>query len=161
MKNILAAVLLLAFTNTKAQDSLAVYQRFPAVPPFSIMRLPDSTYYTKDDLQKNKPVIIMIFSPDCDHCQKATKEILENYKVFKKAQIVMASPVGFNYIKKFYSEYKISNYPGIIMGMDGSHFFGYFYKIINFPAIFLYDKKGQFVKSFEGSIPIKTIESLL
>lgn len=162
MKNILIGLMLLGISHPiHAQDSLAVYQRFPAIPPFSIMRLPDSTFYTKDDLKNDKPVIIMIFSPDCDHCQKAIKELLENYKIFKKAQIIMASPVGFNYIKIFYTEFKIANYPGIVMGRDGSHFFGYFFKIVNFPAIFVYDKKGLFVKSFEGSFPVKEIESLL
>jgi len=73
----------------------------------------------------------------------------------------MASPVGFEYIRKFYKEYKIADYPGIVMGRDGSHFFGYFYKIVHFPAIYVYNKKGQFVKAFEGSLPVKELKELV
>jgi thioredoxin-related protein len=33
-------------------------------------------FYSNINVQKNKPFMIMFFSPDCDHCQKQTKDIL-------------------------------------------------------------------------------------
>ena len=161
MKTLVLLSILVIFSMAAIAQDSAVYKRFPTVPPFSITRLPDSSLFTKKDLKKNKPVIIIIFSPGCDHCQKATEELLNNYKVFKKIQIVMASTVGYEYISKFYIENKIQNYPAIIMGRDWTNFFGYFYTIKNFPAIFVYDKKGNFIKSFESSLPVKEIEDLV
>lgn len=143
-----------------AQDS-AIYKRFPAIPPFTIIRVPDSTLFTKNDLTKNKPVIIMIFSPDCDHCQKATRSLLENPVILKKARVIMASTVGYEYINKFYSEFKIAEHPGIVMGRDATDFFGYFYGIKNFPSIYMYDRKGRFVRSFERHFPVGELESIL
>ncbi|HMJ48292.1 MAG TPA: hypothetical protein VK498_13250 [Ferruginibacter sp.] len=157
------ALTLLLFTLSaivSAQDS-AIYKRFPIVPPFSIIRVPDSTVFTKMDIKKHSPVIIMIFSPDCDHCQKATRALLDNYPLFKKAQVIMASPVGYDYIKKFYREYNIQDYPRIIMGRDPTFFFGDFYSFKTYPSIFVYDKKGKFVQSFEGSLPVKELKELL
>jgi thioredoxin-related protein len=142
-------------------DSTAIYLRFPAVPPFSITKVADSTAFTKADLAKRKPTLIFIFSPDCDHCQDKTRELIANINLFKKAQIIMASPLEHHLLKKFYEEYKIADHPNIIMGRDPSYFFGTFYKVKSFPAIFLYDKKGNFVKAFDGTVPVQEIAKFL
>lgn len=142
-------------------DSTLIYLRFPTVPPFSIIKVPDSTRFSKEDLSRKKATIIIIFSPDCDHCQHATKELTTNIRLFKKAQIVMASPLEYSYLKKFYEEYKIADHPNIIMGRDPSYFFGTFFRVRSFPAIFVYDKKGNFIKSFDGSVPIERVAEVL
>lgn len=142
-------------------DSAAIYLRFPTVPPFSIIKVPDSSKFTKNDLAKRKATLIFIFSPDCDHCQAETKSLIANIKLFKKAEIIMASPLDYTLIKDFYEEYKIADHPNIIMGRDPSYFFGTFYKLRSFPALFLYDKKGNFVKAFDGSVPVTAIAEFL
>lgn len=146
---------------TAQADSTLLYLRFPTVPPFSITKVSDSTRFTKDDLSRKKATIIMIFSPDCEHCQHETKELIANIKLFKKAQIIMASPLDHQILKKFYEEYKIADYPNIIMGRDPSYFFGSFYRVRSFPAIFVYDKKGKFISSFDGSAPVQKIADIL
>lgn len=142
-------------------DTSLLYLRFPTVPPFRIITMADSTAFTKADLSKKKATIIMVFSPDCEHCQAETKAITARIELFKKVQIVMASPLDYDYIKKFYEEYKIADYPNITMGRDPGYYLGTFYKIRSFPAIFLYDKKGNFVKAFNGSFPVEQIAELL
>ena len=100
---------------------------------------------------------MFIFSPDCDHCQNETKSLTANIALFKKAQIVMASPLEYVHIKQFYEDYKIAAYPNIIMGRDPSYFLGSFYNVHSFPALFLYDKHGKFVKAFDGSVTVTQI----
>jgi len=73
----------------------------------------------------------------------------------------MVSPVGYEFIKKFYDEFKIADYPNITMGRDPGYFFGTFYKVRSFPSIYLYDKKGNFVKKFDGSTPVEQIPTFL
>lgn len=161
MKRILVLILITFFgkVSVAQTDSLPVYLRFPTVPPFNIIKVPDSSRFTKDDLTNKKATLIFIFSPDCDHCQNETKSLTANIKLFKKAQIIMASPLDYKLIKQFYVDYKIVNYPNIIMGRDPAYFLGTFYKIRSFPAMFLYDKKGNFVKAFDGSVPVTEIAS--
>ena len=142
-------------------DTSLLYLRFPNIPPFSITRVPDSTKFVKDDLKKKTATIIMVFSPDCDHCQHETKQLTANIALFKKAQIVMASPLDYAAIKKFYIDYNLADYPNIIIGRDPSYFLGTFYHIRSFPAIFVYDKKGNFVQAFDGSIPVEQIAAVL
>ena len=103
----------------------------------------------------------MVFSPDCEHCQEETKELTAKMKLFKKAQIIMVSPLDYGYMKKFYTDYKIADHPTITMGRDPGYFFGTFYKVRSFPSIFVYDKKGNFVKSFTGLTPVEEIAAAL
>ena len=82
MKKLFIAICLLTGLHAGAQelkDSLAPYQRFPQVPPFTMMIAPDSTAFAKADLKKKKAVMIVYFSPDCDHCKHFTKELLAHH----------------------------------------------------------------------------------
>jgi thiol-disulfide isomerase/thioredoxin len=142
-------------------DTLPGYKRFPTLPPLDILRLPDSSHFRRADLQKRKATIIMLFNPDCSHCQKATEDLLANIALFKKAQIIMVSSTPYAQIRKFYADYGIASQSNIVMGLDPSFFLGIFFKISHFPSIFIYDKKGDFVKSFEGSLPVKEIAESL
>jgi thiol-disulfide isomerase/thioredoxin len=154
--------LLFAATISMAQtDSIPLYMQFPNVPPFSIMQAPDSTKFSKEDLTKNKPTLIIMFSPDCDHCKHETTELLRNIELFKHWQIIMVAHLDYNLIKQFYTKFNIADYPNIVIGRDGAYFLGTFYKIETYPTMFLYNRKGKFVKKFEGSVPAKTISETL
>jgi len=143
---LLLVVVIMSKASFAQTDTSLLYIRFPIVPSFKLINIADSTfktYFTKDSLKKKTATIIILFSPDCEHCQHETKEITAHIDLFKKAQIVMASPLNELFIKAFYDEYKIANFPNITMGRDPSYFLGTFYKVRSFPAIFLYDKKGN------------------
>jgi thioredoxin-related protein len=163
-KIFIAIVLLFSFLHGWAQekeDSIPVYQRFPTVPPFTIMCAPDSTAFSKADLKKRRPVMIVVFSPDCEHCKHFTKELLAKSNLFKKATIVMASSLNYDLIKKFYDDDKIADYPNIKMGRDGTYFLSTFFKVRSYPTIFVYNKKGKFVERFEGTAPLEKMAAAL
>lgn len=157
----LTVLILIAMCTHAQADSTLLYLRFPTVPPFTITKVSDSTKFSKADLSRKKATIIIVFSPDCEHCQHETRELTANIKLFKKAQIIMASPLEHAYLKKFYEEYNIAACPNVIMGRDPGYFFGTFYRVRSFPAIFVYDKKGNFVKEFDGSVPVEKIAEIL
>jgi thioredoxin-related protein len=161
-KYILLLVVVLSVKSGIAQtDTSLLYLRFPIVPSFKLTNIADSSYFTKDDLKKKKATVIIIFSPTCEHCIEETKELKEKIGLFKKAQIVMASPLEYSYLRQFYDENKIGDYPTITMGRDPSYFLGTFYKVRSLPSIFVYNKKGDLVKSFIGSTPIEEIAAAL
>lgn len=147
-----------AFSQEK---TLPVYKQFPQVPPFDIVLVPDSTRFKKADLKKKKPVIVVVFSPDCDHCKHATKDLLAQTKLLKEVQVVMASNLPFNYIKQFHKDFDIAIYPGIKMGWDDKYFLSTYYEVRSYPAVFVYDKKGQLVQEFAGSVSFEKIAAAL
>ncbi len=143
-------------------DSLPpVYRRFPTIPQFTVYKAPDSTTFTKNDLQKKKPVVFMIFSPDCEHCQHETEALLANIDKFKNTQILMITYLPYDEMIQFYKKYKIADYPEITMARDAKFFFPVFFKVRSLPSIFVYDKKGDFKKNFEGSVKINAVSEVL
>ncbi len=60
-------------------------------------------------------------------------------------------------MKTYYDEFKIQNYPNIIMASEPTRQIMYFYDIKYFPGLFVYNKKQQLVKGFEGEVKLDTI----
>lgn len=125
-----------AATFSQADNDAPVYLRFPSIPQFTIYRAPDSTAFSREDLQKMKRVLFMVFSPDCEHCQHETEELLANIKKFKNIQIVMITYLPYEEMIAFYKNYKIADYPQIIMARDTKFFFPVFFKVKNLPSVF-------------------------
>ncbi|MEP6597089.1 MAG: hypothetical protein ABJA71_14145 [Ginsengibacter sp.] len=145
-----------AFVCFSQVDTLPVFKRFPYIPEFTIYKAPDSTVFTRENL-KRKPSVFIIFSPDCEHCKIETAGLLLNINKFEKAQIIMVTYLPYEEMIKFYKEYKIANYPVITMGRDAKFFFPIFFRVRNFPSIFVYDKAGKLQESFEGVVDVDKI----
>jgi len=133
------------------------YLRFPTVPPLKILKVDSLTYFTKDNLKKNRPSLIIIFNPGCEHCQHETKEITANIDKFRNIQIVMTTPESFDKMRDFYKEYKLKDFPTITIGRDEHFTLPSFYYIHNLPFMAFYDKKQKLISVHEGSFPIEKI----
>jgi len=155
--------LLCIFQVTRAQDnaSLPVYLRFPTVPQFTIYKAADSSAFSRENLQKRKPTVLFIFSPDCEHCQKETKELLSKIDKFKRSQVIMVTTQPYEDMVQFYKDYHIADYSEITMGRDTKFFFPVYFRVQNLPSIFVYNKKGELKKSFEGSVNIDKVAEAL
>jgi len=141
----------------KDSITLAPYQRFPTVPPFKLLKIDSSSYFTKNDLQKNKPVLIMLFNPDCEHCQHETEQIVKNIDQLKDIQIVMATVMPFSMMKSFYEKYGLQKFENINVGQDTKYTLPTFYQIRFLPYLAMYDKKGNLLTTFEGSMKIEDL----
>lgn len=158
---LIAALFITQLGFSQDDTSKPVYLRFPSIPQFTIYKASDSTKFTREDLQKRKPTVFIIFSPDCEHCQHETEALIANIDKFKDAQIVMVEYLSHEQMIKFYKDYKIENYPNIIMGRDSKYILPLFFKVESLPAIYVYDKKGKFKQAFSGSVKIDKVADAL
>ncbi len=143
-------------TNTTT-DSVPAYLSTGTIPTFTTYKAPDSTLFTDKDLTKGKPLLLMIFSPDCGHCQMVAKEILENTDHLGNAQILMTTWLPYSDMMSFYKTYKIADYPQITMTWDPKYFFLPYFHVQTFPKLLVYNKKGKYVKEFQGIIQIEDV----
>lgn len=149
---ILAALVITGYSQT---DSIqAPYKKFPFFPPVKLV-LPGNETFTKADLPKKKPVMLMVFSPMCEHCQKETEEMIKNIDKFSKSIIVMATMMPYDSMMSFREKFKLAGYDNIIVGQDTQFFLPVYYMISNLPFLAFYDKKGKLISVFEGSMPIE------
>jgi thiol-disulfide isomerase/thioredoxin len=163
MKNWLFNVLLLCLTipGFAQQDSITPpYKRFSSLPPLQVLLGDSTTIYTKKNVPSNKPVMVMIFSPECSHCQHETEEILAHKAQLKDVEILMVTFHPLWQMNEFVETYKLKEQTNIVVGKDIYLLLPGFYAFHNLPFHALYDKKGELLKVFEGSMDIeKIIES--
>ncbi|HEY6502387.1 MAG TPA: redoxin domain-containing protein [Chitinophagaceae bacterium] len=161
MQKLIAAIiglLLSAVINAQADPaSTPPYKRFPSVPPFKLLKTDSVSVFTKADLKKNRPVLVILFSPECDHCKHETEEIIRRIDDFKKIQIVMATMMPLNTARQFYEEYELARFENITVGKDMDNLLPTYYAINNLPFLAFYDKKGKLIDVFEGSLPVEKV----
>jgi thioredoxin-related protein len=162
MNRVLFATICLFFLySTEAQTPVNVpeapYLKNPGIPPFRILQVDSVRYYTRDDVKKNKKVLLIFFSPECEHCKHQMRDILEDFSKFKDIQIVMATFQPFDEMKTFYNYFRIMDHSNILMGRDEKYLLPPFYRMQSLPFLALYDKKGQFITRFEGNQKVDTI----
>ncbi len=141
-------------------DTVPAYKKTTKLPYFSVLQS-DSTWLTTQQLPHNKPVVIVYFSPDCGHCQMTAKEWVSDMDKLKDVELLWVSYHTPQQIKDFADTYGLSHYNNIIYGRDVNYFFVPFYKIPSTPFVAVYDKKGKFLKAYEGGTTPETIASLI
>jgi thioredoxin-related protein len=162
MKSMLIAFLVL-FLNYSAPAQIPVpdaeppYLKNPGIPPFKLLKVDSVHFVTKEDIKKNHLVLVMFFSPDCEHCKHQMRDILEDDKKFRDIEIVMGTFQPFDEMKTFYNYFRISDHPNIYMGRDEHYMLPPYYRMKSLPCLALYDKKGQFIAKFEGNQKVDTI----
>ena len=137
--------------------TLPPYKRFPTIPPLKLLQLDSTSYFTKDDLKKNRPVLIVVFNPDCEHCKHETEEIIKNIDSLKNIQIIMATIMSFDLMKSFYEKYDLQRFQNITVGKDVQYTLPSFYQMHFMPYLAMYNKKGNLLATFEGSMKIEDL----
>lgn len=139
-------------------DTLAPYRKYRQLPSFQVL-LPDSSRsFNTYNIRKGKPSVLILFSPDCDHCEQLSAMILDSLQAFKEVNLVMATPFPLREIKAFIAKTGLGKIPHLVIGKDASFFFGSFFKTDTVPFIAVYDKNKQFVTTITR---LKKIEELI
>jgi thioredoxin-related protein len=158
-KILLILTLIIAAGCTRAQDTVNT-RNIQNIPPFKILRQ-DSTWFSVKDLKKNKPVMIIYFSPDCSHCQHLMYDMKPHMKELKNVQIVMVSftePSMLKMIQDFYKMFDLKKYPNVTVGTEGhSYIVQRYYQVRMTPFIAIYDHKGKLVKAYSRAPSVKEL----
>lgn len=148
--------MLKAQSNTNSTTAVPPYKQYSIISP-APLTLYDGHIITKNDLPRNRPVIVFLFSVECDHCAHMTEEILRNIDKFKQATLLMVTPFKPDRMKAWYDQYNIGKYPGIIMAAEPTRQIVYYYDLENFPGVYIYDKKHKLVADYEGTVKLETL----
>ena len=143
----LGFVILAGCTNAQAPLDKS---KIDKIPPFHILNT-DSVYITPANLKKNKPVMIIYFSPDCGHCQRLMYEMKPKIKSMGDVQIVLITFVQqFKLIKDFYNTFGLAEFPNITVGTEGyTYTVQKYYQVRTTPFIAIYDRKGHLSAYFD------------
>jgi hypothetical protein len=79
--------------------------------------------------------MLMVFNPQCEHCQHETDELLKHMDWFKNTTIVMATSMPYDSMMNFRERYNLATHSNIILGQDDQYFLYSFYAIRNLPFL--------------------------
>lgn len=159
MKSLLFAVLFCMQFSLQAQTDAQA-----KLPAFKIL-LSNGTYLTPERLEKNKPLVLIYFAPDCDHCSTLMTSFFKNINEFKDTEVVMVTFKPLEDVTRFVYDYAVSKYPNIKVGTEGTTFFIWnFYKLTNTPFVAIFNKQGNLQHSYrkisEAGMIVKDIKGM-
>jgi hypothetical protein len=149
-------------STTTDTAALAPYLKTPTIPEFKILQT-DKKLFSKSDLPKKTPVVIIYFSPDCGHCQIQVQEIMDSMQYLKKGFFVLVASTTkkMGDIKEFSEKYKLADTKNIRVGKEFTYFLPTFYAMRFTPFVAVYDKHGNFLKAFQQGAKIEELRALL
>ena len=131
------------------------------VPPFGMLQS-NGKVFRAQNLPFGKPIVLIYFSPECDHCEKLMKSLFARIKDFDKASIAMITFLPVEKVSKFVRDYNVGKYPNIFVGTEGTSFFvRNYYKIMDLPFVALYDKNGNLIELFANEPNVVNIAQKL
>jgi thiol-disulfide isomerase/thioredoxin len=118
--------------------------------------------HLSEQVEAGKPLLIVYFSPECDHCQVFMKSFFKKADEFKNTQVLFITYLPLDRLVKFGSEYPLNKYKNIVAGTEGMTFVvRNFYEIKEMPFAVVYNKGGMLVGKYEREIPLDKVIPLL
>jgi hypothetical protein len=157
LKILFVLVLLGGAVQAQSKNDSLPYKRFPELPPLQLLLGDSATLFTKDSLPAKKPVLVIVFSPGCSHCQHTTEELVKRKDSLPDMHLVLASFASLSEINDFRRRYRTDLLPNTTVGKDIYFLLPPFYGITHLPFLAFYDRKGKLAETFEGSMAVPEI----
>ena len=140
------------YTAAIAQyDTTPPYLKDKQLPNFKVVSL-DSVVFTQAILIGGKNTIIMLFNPECEHCQKQLLLMLTIPELTQNTNIILSSTETLQKIKTFSDKFHLEKYPLIHIGKDYKYFFGGYFQPKTIPVLAFYNKQNQLVYFNQGTV---------
>ena len=101
--------------------------------------------------------MLVYFSPDCEHCQQETRDILKNITAFGDTQIYFITDDPMDRMNVFEKYYKLVDYPNITVGRDYNFEMIKNYNVSGTPNIFVFDRYKQRQITIKGPWAIDSL----
>ncbi len=127
------------------------------LPDFK-MKLTDGSTFSTSQVSHTKPLLVIYFAPDCEHCRALMNELLPQMNAFKNTEILMATFESLDDVAWFENHYHTKNYPNVKVGVEVPVFFlKNYYKLEHTPFTALFNKKGKLMVSYKEYTPVSEL----
>lgn len=148
-------LLSVGIASKKGRES-EMASKIAQLPPAIFTTLLD-TPFNLADLKKNNPLLIIYFSPGCEHCQHSAGELYRYRDNLKQSSIIMIARESKKEVAAFATRYQIDQMANIILLLDKD---GQAHKILGFdnvPSYLLYDTQQHLIKKIVGETTMESI----
>ncbi|MBN1986333.1 MAG: redoxin domain-containing protein [Prolixibacteraceae bacterium] len=122
-------------------------QSLPCVSFNSISGIPVNLH----EFDQTKPLIIIYFHPECEHCRYEAREIGQNAPAFHHFQLVMVAPDdSLQRVEKFCSETHLWELENLEILLDTENQFKKVFGNAVIPSVYIYATNRKLIKIFFG-----------
>ena len=151
----LGCVILICCFSVLAQNTVL------KIPPFRILGI-NGKIFKAEDLPFGRPVVVIYFSPECDHCISFAREFLKQTSKLKNASVVWITYEDVSKVQSFVKQFSLTKYRNFYVGTEGNGFFvRNYYGLSSMPFVAMHRKNGDLVRSYERDIPLKELISAI
>lgn len=145
--------LILSACNSGTADSTEtqVSNDLPDIP----VRLTNGSFRQLNML--NGKAIVVLFQPDCDHCQREAASMSENLESFKSYQVYFISSAPLPALQQFAGTYGLKDASNFYFGTTDVNNIIEKFGSIPTPSMYIYSENGELLKEFIGEAPIEEI----
>jgi peroxiredoxin len=166
--SVTAALLVIAFTlfYCSSRQSPAAEEKQSQPPATTQSDLPylplttlEGTQMTARDIQGK--AVLVLFQPDCDHCQREAAQIREHLDAFAGYALYFVSNAPPAEVARFAEEYQLAGTPNIHFATTTIEGILNTYGPVDAPSVYIYSGTGRLKKAFVGETSIEHILAFL
>ena len=156
-----AAIFYARRPSQKEETAIPISQPVAVVNEYPYMNLvmADGSVQTARELPEKS--ILILYFPDCDHCQREATEIRTHLKAFDGYHLWFISTAPYTDIERFATDYKLDGHSNVHFVrtemQDVMNTFGG----IPTPSVYIYSESKKLVKAINGETPIDQIMQYL
>lgn len=153
---VLIAIILFQFSCDKNKKHEAK-EDVPVSNDLPTMQIQLTDGRTLDAKTLEGATILVMFQPDCDHCQREAEQIRENLKAFKAYSLYFVSSASMQEIEKFSKDYGLNEPENVFFGYTPVQSVLNNFGPIQAPSMYIYSKNGTLVQALNGEVDISVI----
>lgn len=157
--NTILLIFLLTACSSKEPKEEAQQQTAPINDyPDLVLTRTNGTTYNARDLEENQ--ILILYLPDCDHCQREAKAISESAASFSRYTVHFFTASNQQGIEQFAADAGVQALGKVELSTTTSDAILQTFGSVQTPTLFIYRDK-KLIKKLEGETPVSTIISYL
>lgn len=142
-------------------DTIPPYQKDSLhIPAFTVLKT-DSLYTSDKVIPKDKPVVIIYFSPECGHCQITADEFSKKMKDMRDIYFVWVSYYPLPEVKAFAKKFNLQQFTNLVIGRDENYAIPSYYRVKFTPFMAVYNKEHHLIQTYQQGTDADTLIKLL
>lgn len=139
-----------------AQSNSNVPVSFPVV---NLVGSDGKAFNSAELLSKEKPTIVVYFSPTCGACEEQIKTITSNMADMAGVQFLFVTSYAPADTEPFLEDQRIGSFGNIRFGYDTKSAMGQHYQLEKVPAVYFYNAEGKLQQEWNGFASAEIIKA--
>ncbi|MCF3108844.1 hypothetical protein LL912_08650 [Niabella sp. CC-SYL272] len=120
------------------------------LPPFRMIQA-NGQLFKAQQLPMGKPILLVYFSPGCDHCEKLLQQMRKHRQHLEKLSVVLITYWPVKDVAAFVKQFSLQQYSNFYIGTEGNSFFvRSYYHLEKLPFMALFTKNGALVTQYHS-----------